>query len=91
MNKTIWKYTIDPTNLTIEMPKEAIILTAREQGDNICLWVEVDPCKLLEPRIFEVFGTGHDIPIDMGIERKYIGTAIIYSGTLIFHVYERIN
>ena len=66
-------------------------MTAREQGNEICLWAEVGPDRPLEMRSFEIFGTGHDIPVDTGVDRMYIGTASLYSGALIFHVYERIN
>ena len=91
MIKTIWKYELNPRDLTIKMPINSTILTAREQGDKICLWVEVYPeQKQSESRTFEIYGTGHDIYCDMGIERKYIGTAILYGGSLVFHVYERL-
>lgn len=99
MNKSIWKFKLEPSELdfdnkiTITMPYGANILTAAGQGDDICLWAEVDN-RMSAPttgRTFEVFGTGHTIPYDMGIERKYLGTAMIYGGKLVFHVYERIN
>lgn len=96
MKKTIWKYVLVPKkgtfNILIDIPKGATVLTAREQGDDICIWAEVNPDEpFKETRIFEVFGTGHEMPIDMGIDRKYIGTASILGGGLIFHVYERLN
>lgn len=91
MKKTIWKYVLIPQKLTISVPEGATILTAREQDGDICIWAEVYPDMPLEVKAFEVFGTGHDIPIDMGIDRKYIGTAIIRGGSLVYHVYERIN
>ena len=91
MTKTIWKYVLMPEKLTISIPEKATILTARELGDEICVWAEVIPGRPLETRTFEIFGTGYDIPVDMGVDRKYIGTALLYGGTLIFHVYERIN
>ncbi len=89
--KTIWKFEITPDNLSLAMPQGAVILCVREQHDNICLWAEVESLSPQEERIFEVFGTGHEIHEDMGIQRKYLGTAIIHDGSLVFHVYERIN
>jgi hypothetical protein len=86
--KTIWKYTLTPGEV-VRMPEGAVVLTAREQNDQICIWAEVDPAKANEVRQFEIFGTGHPMPADMGVERKYIGTASLYDGKLIFHVYER--
>jgi hypothetical protein len=91
MSKTIWKYVLSPEQPNVPMPQGAVVLTAHEQGDEVCLWVEVNPISPLALRHFEVFGTGHDIPCDMEIDRKYIGTAFLYSGTLVFHVYERSN
>ncbi len=91
MSKTIWKYVLIPEKLTISIPEGATILTAREQKDEICVWAEVDPGNVLEVRTFEIFGAGHHIHVGMGVDRKYIGTASLYGGDLIFHIYERIN
>lgn len=44
-----------------------------------------------EKRIFEIFGTGHTIYCDMGVDRRYIGTFQIENGQFIGHVFERIN
>ncbi len=85
---TIWKFEIVPSDgheVTLTMPRGARVLCAREQRDTICVWAEVDRSAPLEPRRFEVFGTGWDLPPG---ERRYLGTASIYGGSLIFHVYE---
>lgn len=84
----IWKFTLDPYNLNVDMPQGAKILTAREQGDNICIWAEVDQNAIYEKRFFEVFGTGDVLPTDMAT-RKYIGTALLQGGGLVFHIYEK--
>jgi len=89
--KTIYKYTLDPGNLKIQMPIDAKILTAQGQNDQICIWAEVDPDSLTEEVIFEVFGTGHEMPTGMGIDREYIGTAQIHNGSLVFHVYRYVG
>jgi hypothetical protein len=91
MKKTIWKYILIPEKLIISIPEGATILTACEQGGDICIWAEVCPESPLEKRTFEIFGTGHNIPCDMGVSRQYIGTAVLFKGTYVFHVYERIN
>lgn len=85
---TIYKYELWPDALKIEMPKGAKILTAREQHDKICLWAEVNTDNATEVRTFEIFGTGHQIPYDMGVSRDYIGTAMLEGGSLVMHVYE---
>lgn len=70
------------------MPAGAKVLTAREQGDDVCLWAEVDPAAALEMRRFAVYSTGSEIPVIPGI---YIGTAMLAAGRLVLHVYESPN
>jgi hypothetical protein len=62
------------------------VLTVAQQDDNPTLWAEVDPTAPTEPRTFEIFGTGHPIHEDMGVERAYVGTCFI--GSFVWHVYE---
>ena len=93
MNKTIWKFEVKVDNKqTLSLPKGAEILTIQTQGNNPFLWVLVNALEEeTEERVFETFGTGHDVYCDMGIERKYIGTYQMMGGGLVFHVFERIN
>jgi len=88
---TIHKYTLDPNKLAVEMPIGANVLTVQNQNENVCIWALVDTKKETETRYFEIFGTGHNIPVDMGIERKYINTFQLQGGTIVFHLFERIN
>jgi hypothetical protein len=82
----IFKYTINPNKLFYNMPEGAKILTAHEQNGDICVWAEVDSEQLkMEQREILVFGTGHSIPDE---PRRYIGTAFLENGGLVFHVYE---
>jgi len=90
--KSIWKFKLENSDTqSIEMPKNAKILTIQEQLGDICLWAMVDTEKKTETRHFEIFGTGESIYCDMGIERKYIGTYQLREGRLVFHIFERIN
>ena len=86
--RTIHKYTLLPGRLKVQMPKGAKVLTAREQIDDVCVWAEVDTTAPKEIRVFEVFGTGQAIPQGMGMEWRYVGTAHLEGGALVFHVYE---
>jgi len=89
MKKTIWKFELVTTNTQkVTMPKGAEILTIQDQQGTTCMWALVDPEAETEQRIFEVFGTGHDIKYDMGISREYIGTYQERGGVLIFHLFE---
>lgn len=92
MKKEIWKFIIgDEYNKSVRMPKGSEILTVQTQNGNPCIWALVNPDNELEDRYFEIYGTGHKIHCDMGIERNYINTFQLNSCQLVFHVFERIN
>lgn len=98
MKKQIWKFNTVPNGrfegeVSIRMPKGAEILTTQtDKKDNTpCIWALVDPYAEIEERLFEMYGTGHDIHYDMGVERKYIGTYQYQKGEFIGHIFERIN
>lgn len=89
----IWKFTLmaDPKQ-TLLMPRGAKILSVHIKRHVPCLWVECDPKAPKEERVIETFDTGADMPCDMGVERKYIGTFIVEGSTpVVFHAYERIS
>ena len=89
--QTIYKYALEVTDKQrVNLPKGAEILTVQEQYGVPCIWAQVDTTSPPEERIFETFGTGHEMPIDMGIDRKYIGTYQIQGGSLVFHLFERL-
>jgi len=97
MNKTIYKYsTIEngfQERFKISMPKGAEILCIQidKKNNHPTIWALVDPNEEKEERHFELFGTGHPIPMDMGIERKYIGTYQYQKGEFVGHIFERLN
>lgn len=80
--KTIYKYNITSDDCVINMP-DSTILTIQYQGDQLCLWAEVNPSSAVGPHHFRVFGTGHDIP---SISRKHLGT--VQKDGYVWHVYE---
>lgn len=85
MSKTIWKFVLQP-KCEIEMPEGAELLTVQEQGDDICLWAVVEPNSPRVTRKFVGFGTGHPIPGDLQL--KFVGTALLHGGALVFHIFE---
>jgi hypothetical protein len=91
MEKQIWKFAINLNKIIVEMPKDAEILTIQTQNETPCIWALVNPENAKELRHFEVYGTGHDILYDMGVERKYINTFQLDGGLLVFHLFERVN
>ena len=93
--RTIWKYQIDyfrETVGTFQMPGGARFVHASAEFINpgslqhnaVSLWFEVDPEAWKEFRVFELFGTGHDIPDGAGEYR-----ATVVAPPLVLHVYER--
>lgn len=95
MTRTVWKYSIPyfrETVGTFFIPSGAKLVhvagetlnpgSFREQA--VSLWFEVDPTVDKEPRVFELFGTGHDIPDGAG---KHVGAVI--DPPLVLHLYER--
>jgi hypothetical protein len=91
MRRTIWKFPlkIDDRQI-IKMPIYAEILTVQKvQNGTPCIWVLVDPEGETEERNFEIFGTGNPIYVDMGVDRKYIGT--FQDSIFVWHLFERIN
>lgn len=67
----------------VEMPQGSRALEFQYQDGVPCLWAEVDPSRATERRHFEIFGTGHLIPLDA----KYVGT--VQDPPFVWHLYER--
>lgn len=89
--KTIYKYPVEIQDRSIiDMPVGAEILSVRTQDGKPMIWAMVDTDAKVEPRYIEVFGTGHPIHVDMGIDRKFIGTFLINNDGLVFHLFERL-
>ena len=96
--KTIWKFStlIDGSfsdKFTIMMPKSAEILCVQtdQKNNHPTIWALVDPEAEEEERDFELYGTGHQISFDMGVERKYIGSYQYQRGEFVGHIFERLN
>ena len=84
--KTIWKVVLRPVIVQdIQVPVGAEILCAREQYEKICIWFRCDPDAAIEKRTIAIIGTGAEAPDD----GRYLGTASLDSGNLIFHVFEK--
>ena len=82
---TIWKYELG-IDEKITTPRGAVLLTVAAQGTGIFAWFEVETDNPVDDdHVFEVFGTGHEIPADP-VPRRYVGT--VFLRALVFHVYE---
>ena len=93
--RTVWKYSISmyregvgtffiPTGARLVHVAPEVLNPGSLQEQAVSLWFEVDSTADKEPRVFEIFGTDHDIPESAGV---YSGTAVM--PPLVVHVYER--
>lgn len=91
--KTIYKYEIPMApGFTLDLPINAEILCVQEDqktGDP-CIWAMIDTTAHKAERFFEMFATGHEIHVDMGVERRYIGTVQVENGEFVGHLFERL-
>ena len=88
--KTIHKYqliNID-SEVKVEMPRFAQILTLDIQRGIPCIWAIVHTEDKPITRTFIIKGTGHDCT-DLGDDTPYIGTFFIHQENLVFHVFEK--
>jgi len=87
MEKEIWKFQLEKPGVhDISIPIGSELLTVQVQQGIVCLWAIVEPNAEKVLRSIEVVGTG--VPIDREARMKYIGTIQLYSGSLVFHVFD---
>ncbi len=88
MSLTVYKYEVPADdNFTLEMPAGAQCLSVQAQYEKPFLWALVDPGARKTKRQFRLAGTGHAIAHDSAALR-FIGTAALHGGALIFHLFE---
>lgn len=80
---TIWKFEIKP-NVDLDIPKGGEVLSAGAIGDDIFIWVRVDPKAETEKRRYIAYGTGHKLPKNRCME--FVGTVATDDGR-ISHVF----
>jgi len=85
--RKIFKYPMRVTDHQEVKMKDGIILAVQAQGKELCLWSLIDPESQETTKEFRVIGTGHPIPED-DEAFKYIGTAQMFNGNLVWHVFE---
>ena len=87
--KAIWKFEIPVKDeLDIMMPEGAEILAFQSQKDKLYIWAIVELEVNFKARRFYVIGTGHEFEEVPG---RYIGTAQIFDGGLVWHLFEEIK
>lgn len=87
--KTIWKFPFEIVSpFQVLMPLGAEVLTAQDQAGTGCLWALVESENKLEPRYFEIFGTGQPVHGDTNVERRHIAT--FQQPPFVWHLFERL-
>lgn len=94
--RAVFKYVLNYSweGTILELPINSKILHAREQGEDVCIWVELDQYEeKKEKHEFKLFTTGQEIPGGLAISEKYeyIGTASLQHGNFIIHIYKIIR
>lgn len=82
---TIWKHTLPPKGLTLDLDENAEPLCVQEQLGHPRIWIKHSPTAPKTHRYsIQAYGTGHELPGDAGF---YLGTFQTAAGYLVFHVF----
>jgi hypothetical protein len=86
MTNCVYKYPVPgPGSWHIAMPKGAQCLFVWEQDNRAFFWALVDPTADGEVRHFIAVETGGE---SVPAKSRYLGTAMLYSGSYVLHVFE---
>lgn len=75
-----------PDEVTVRLPRGAVVRSAGNQRDTLVVWAEVDPDALKYPRRFKLVKTGEEI--GQRINYVFIGTVLFFDGEYVVHVYD---
>jgi hypothetical protein len=84
----VYKYDIEPSNFTLNLPKGAQLLCANSMGQldgAPKLWALVDPDQPTEPRYFITLATGE--PLIDNSAASYVASFCVEQW-LVFHLFE---
>jgi hypothetical protein len=88
--RTIWKIDVEVADvpLVAKLPVGATVVHVGTQHPDdprtVQVWLEVNDAGPVEERSFRIIGTGHAMPENA----RYVGSAIVYDGQLVWHVVE---
>jgi hypothetical protein len=84
--KTIFKYPLKVTDVqTVEMHRNAQILTVQVQGETPCIWALVDTEEQMWRYEFKTYDTGGFMGASHG---SYVGTYQLAEGRLVYHIFK---
>ena len=83
--RTIFKYTLDPGETTLDLPAKAEILTAgKDNRGKACIWCLVNPDSPTEKKTFVIRGTGQVIENNLWYIKSFKDNPFIW------HVFEKL-
>ncbi len=84
---SVWKFVLRVDDVVaVQMPAGARVLSCGNQYGEVCVWAVVDVAAPLVERRFRIAGTGH--PLTAADAGAFVGTVMLVSGTLVFHVFD---
>jgi hypothetical protein len=85
--KVIHKYQLQFNDtVSVQMPRGAKVLSAKEQYGSIYVWAEVDPDEpVFTTRTFRMHGTGHGHDAENNV---FIDTVMMREGAFVLHIFE---
>ena len=89
--RTIYKYTLAPTDIqTVSLPKDCHPLCVKCQGNELVIYVMVDPHPDIErvDYLVTILGTGQMFESSSSLG-FYLGTALMQGGSLVWHTFIR--
>lgn len=88
--KTIYKYPLNTHGFTtLAIHHSAKVLSVASQNNSLVMWAEVDTSNNLITREFFSALTGGALPdIPDGYCRNFTGTAVMFNGQFVVHVFE---
>lgn len=86
--KTVWKTVLEwpADEQTVYLRAGAKLLTVQPQGNELCLWAQVDTDAAESAFIIRTAGTGRPLADDIG---AYINTFQLAGGAFVFHAFGR--
>ncbi len=86
MTPVIWKFTLRPWSIFVDLPKGAEVLSVGAQGPDVVVWAMINPDALRVKRKLAALPTGQPVPPALR-ETRFVGTAQMDDG-LVFHVFD---
>lgn len=87
--KRVYKYPVEICDVqTIHLPVGAQIISVQVQNGKPYIWACINPSVEIEPRLFRLYGTGHNIEGTNVL--KFVGTFQLLGGRLVYHLFEEV-